>query len=391
MKKKLVGCLLVGCMFFSLMGCEADNIDMDQDSIVQESEAVQQSTTETETKESETNEEQGAAGTDGNVGTVDYELDYSDVSGEAFSSENAWMNVVYEKVLEIRTLNESLEPEDDSFCTGYFLHDMNGDQIPELFFDYHTFEAGAHVTAYEVMGDEMVYLGEFGSVHSVFYAIDGALIQHEGHMGDAAMYEITQDGDGFVMDCVYEENIDELGVERYTPVTSKYPEAKVLNEYRVSLDLGLLLYEDRNLGTKVDLSDAEVQQIFEDTMQNNGQIYGVSGDGYGGDCGVISFDDYLKKGVIYEYMEDDGKVESCAYHDINGDGQSECILFVEDSSYSGNLVILSLQDHKIYAYSIHFVSGYDYAGDGVFTNEAYECPYTIVFYGDECAVNYLED
>ena len=120
-------------------------------------------------------------------------------------------------------------------------------------------------------------------------------------------------------------------------------------------------------------------------IKENGNVYGVSGDGYGGDTGMLTFTEYCEPGRINEYMEKPASITDEQWVDLNQDGQVECVLKmqeegVEDVSY----VMLSLQNDTVYAYSFHYWSNNaTFHEDGTFEYE-YSYYNRIIFDKNQC-------
>jgi hypothetical protein len=101
--------------------------------------------------------------------------------------------------------------------------------------------------------------------------------------------------------------------------------------------------------------------MFLDTIQSNGMVYGVGVDFFE-KIGYMEFDTFRQKGNIYEYMEGDSmEVADYTFVDVNGDGQEECWLHLVDGEQSESYVLLSIQNDRVYAYVMNYIS-YAYMG-----------------------------
>ena len=122
-------------------------------------------------------------------------------------------------------------------------------------------------------------------------------------------------------------------------------------------------------------------------IKENGNVYGVSGDGYGGDTGMLTFTEYCEPGRINEYMEKPASITDEQWVDLNQDGQVEGVLKMQEEGVDDvNCVMLSLQNDTVYAYSFHY-----WPDDAVFHEDGtfdYEYSYynRIIFDKDQCYV-----
>lgn len=386
MKKKWIAGILAGCMALSFAACAGK--EEDSFSNVRETNSETDAVAETEKESQETKETESETEIVETAETKDgYVLDFTE-SEKTIVFEHTWMDCIYQMLTEVRKNNEVIDDANPEYANSYFLYDMNQDEVPELFIAYGSCEADAHMIVYEVFQDEMVHVGEIASGHSSFYAVEGGLLQNLGHMGYQEMNFIYQDGDGFVYEQAFSGDFNDKPEEDYKEPTEFYKEAVKIPQYRLELDFPLLQYDGQKLSTKVEIPDEQVIEILENTKDENGQVIGVTGDGYGGACGLTSFDEYIKAGVVGDYMSQDGEVKECTFVDLNGDGQSEALLKVYDSDSSFIYVVLSVQDHKVYAYSIHYLYNYECTPEGVLINTEYQDQIRVQFYADECYLSF---
>ena len=69
---------------------------------------------------------------------------------------------------------------------------------------------------------------------------------------------------------------------------------------------------------------------------------GVSSDGFGGDTGAMTLERYLAPGGVDCYAETAQRIGKLTWLDVNGDGQTECVLSLLDGeSLLDQMVILS--------------------------------------------------
>ena len=116
------------------------------------------------------------------------------------------------------------------FLCSYFLFDITGDGIPEVWIKSGSCEADYKLSVYTY--DKAVSLiqeGEEGDAgHSAFYEGDNYILQVSGHMGYASWVKLTYNNGEIKYDVVFEEDLNESGKDDYTE-----PSEKPIEEYPV--------------------------------------------------------------------------------------------------------------------------------------------------------------
>ena len=93
----------------------------------------------------------------------------------------------------------------------YFLYDITGDGVPELWVKCGTCEADYMLYVYRYDVNELSLMHSTGAGHSSFYCGDSYVIQMMAHMGEAIWFRLTLDGSGIDEEKVYEETDEEGG------------------------------------------------------------------------------------------------------------------------------------------------------------------------------------
>ena len=299
-----------------------------------------------------------------------------------------WQNAYQRKLCEIRNDNEKLNMPDAGadYAESYFLYDIDYSGIPELYVKYGDCEAAYHVIVYHFDQGQVTQLGELNAGHTSFYSTpQEGLMSYWGHMGYAGVTLLTLQDGVFHDESISEQDITQDENLEYEDADTLVPGAKYLVTQNISLDLPIELYGKTLSHTAGTLSKEEVRETLQNAYMNNGEICGVSGDGYGGDTGVINFEDYCKPGAIDEFIESDATVDDQQWVDLNQDGQDECVLKMRSpDGYMPFYVMLSLQNHTIYAYAFHYWDeNVTFHENGTFS---YETSYynRIVFDKDQC-------
>ncbi len=259
---------------------------------------------------------------------------------------------------------------------SYSLYDVDKDGVPELFIRHGLGEAGYHTVCYTIQEGAVVELGDFGSGHSSLYSWPGenALIQQQGHMGQAAMGKYTIENNELVfVEWFQEENINETGQEWYTDPAQLVEGAEYLPEYSIRREreesgspaLTLPIYDYGALPRLAPspLEEAEVRQVMERVLRENGEVNGCSGDSFYGGVGRVDLEEYLERAYPYSPLT----IISTAWADANGDGQTDCVLRLkgrEGENTPSFYAVLQVQDGTVYAYFFGFLEGVGVDPDG---------------------------
>ena len=110
---------------------------------------------------------------------------------------------------------------------GYFLFDITGDEIPELWIKAGEYEAEYQLLVYTYdTGIKLLY--SEGAGHTDYYQGDGYVIKLYGHMGYATWEKLTYNGFSIMSTIIYEEDIN--GTDR----DYREPEEKHINLYSLN-------------------------------------------------------------------------------------------------------------------------------------------------------------
>lgn len=120
-------------------------------------------------------------------------------------------------------LLEAHKPDDPDYGydDGYFLYDINNDNIPEIWIKSGGYSTGSiYVYTYYNNGISLIY--DDGAGHSSFHKGDGYVLVAFGHMGHAMWHKLTYNGTSITSTKIFEE---------YTDGDYKDPEEKYINLY----------------------------------------------------------------------------------------------------------------------------------------------------------------
>lgn len=126
--------------------------------------------------------------------------------------ENIWLAFMnaYDDIIDCIDLDDYFDPD----YLGYFVYDITGDGIPELWIKYGTCEADYEikVCVYD-NGCNYKTIWESNAGHCCFYEGNGYILQIYAHMGEAFWTKLTYNGEKIVETNIYEENVSEVDDE----------------------------------------------------------------------------------------------------------------------------------------------------------------------------------
>lgn len=411
--KKLVYLLCTGALAFSLMGCS---------SVIKMSEMAMETMDEDkETADTEAEEEPDAAeDMEEPAEQEEPTEEAAPAEEEAPLVEETWQ-VLYKELLEELRQGEFGDdipffgsmPGEEEYQSlmeygytmdGYTLYDVDKNGVPELIVKFGTCEADYDGRLYTFDGTKVVYVDEFAMGHTSIYTYpDGnGMILDWGHMGSQYMTKLTMVDGAVEYEYLFDETLDELGEDDYTSVEEVVPGAQYLSMMKAVDTLPVDTYKiwSANLNRDIDYTtkeDPKTEQIYLDTIYQNGTVFGVSADGYGGDVGSRTFEEYLEPYMVQPYSASGMMVSKYTFLDLNEDGKEECVLKLvdkeQDADYAGTdlYVVLSEQDGVVYAYSIHYYNEYVLLENGAFrpNSEYFSSCFRIMFDKDQCFMYYV--
>ena len=266
---------------------------------------------------------------------------------------------------------------------GYFLYDMNSDGVPELFLEMNM----GLTEVYTFRDGETVQWGEIDTWHSSLYSDpeEKGVICMWGHSGGQSIQRITFDEDGTMQEeSLYEK--EDLNAD-YVDISAVVPGSMYLRTVRTTLgrtfasnanaeaDQPLTLpVDDYGKGRVRQVEDAErsakARVAIEAVLEEGAVFFGVSADGFGGDTGETTWEDYLATGGVDLYATAPQKLKKLAWMDVDGDGQVECVaVLLHEEQLLDQMVVLSEQDGAVYGYCVNYMGDGALDVDGVFRSE----------------------
>ena len=261
---------------------------------------------------------------------------------------------------------------------GYYLYDVDKDGIPEITVEFGDCEANYGGWLYTFDGEKAVYAGEFHLGHSGLATCpsQNGMILSFGQMGVAYMKKITLENGQLGFEDLLEETFEDWD-DTYTDPGEIIPGADYLSEMKPGDTLPMDTYEIwlGNMRAEIDATttaDEALEQRYLDIILQNGTIVGITADGFGGDLGTCTMEEYLGPKMVEKYAHAGMKIAAYTYIDMNGDGTEECVLKLcaadpeEAYRVSDLWVVLSEQDGTMYAYCINYSASFTLLENGTF-------------------------
>jgi hypothetical protein len=286
---------------------------------------------------------------------------------------------------------------------GYYLYDVDKDGVPELVVKFGTGEADFDGRLYLFDGEHAVYAGELPLGHSAMATCpaQNGIILNYGHMGVAYMQKISLVDGELTFEDLLEESLSDDPDDSYTLPGEVIPGADFLSLMKPGDTLPIDTYEiwSANMNADIDATataDEMLEQRYLDTILHNGTVVGITADGYGGDTGTCTMEEYLGPNMVNPYSDSGMVVEAYTCIDMNEDGTEECVLRLreadqeETDDISGKWVVLSEQDSTVYAYCINYQMTYTLLENGAFrpNNEFDTNNFRMLFDKDQCFLYY---
>lgn len=219
-----------------------------------------------------------------------------------------------------------------------------------------------------------------------------------GHMGGHYVEKISLVDGTLTFEEVFSENISPENP--YTEIEDIVPGSTYLRAVRTTLgltfleeagsdaDQPLLLpiydYGREQVRQETDMDrDAAARAAITAVLEDGATFYGVSADGFGGDTGWTALEQYLAPSGVDRYADTPQTLDKLAWMDVDGDGQTECLLSLRDAEgWPDQYVILSEQDGTVYGYCVNYCGDDSVNADGVFYQ--YGEPFAVSFWKDQC-------
>lgn len=164
------------------------------------------------------------------VSVLSSESEYSLASVEEVKSEDELKREIYEAYHAVLESKAAVVNADAGGLCEYFLFDITGDGIPELWVISGTCEADYMLYVYRYGIGQLELMHSTGAGHSSFYCGDNYVLQVMAHMCEAGWYKIELSGSGLSEELVYEESDVESSDEYAQPVE---PDAQ-MHDYDVT-------------------------------------------------------------------------------------------------------------------------------------------------------------
>lgn len=296
-------------------------------------------------------------------------------------------------------LGELTSPGDDIPSDSYSLYDVDKDGVPELFLKCGTCEADYYTLVYTFRGGQLSALGSFPSGHSSLYTVpgeDGIIIRY-GQMGSGSIEKFSLAGGGITgpWETLLTETEEDTRYDGYTDPAELVPGSGpipyyICTQFRPADSPALVLpiydYQGREFSTPRE--ETGVRAAIEKVLYENAPLFGVSGDGFYGDAGLTTLEEYLRPGTAYPYGSAPLEIKQIAWADVNGDGQTDCLLRMEQKRETWTdtfCTVLSVEGNKVYAYFFDNVRDAAVEPNGTVTLRFYESSWERAsFFKNQC-------
>lgn len=331
---------------------------------------------------------------------IDEATDEEDDFLEQNPYEVEWKAAYIDKLVELRPLL----PEDPTMMGAfdtpylYFIYDVDNDKVPEMIVEYGTCEADYNGKLFAFEDGKVVEKDEFSMGHTSLYTDpnENGIVFFWGHMGYASISRASLINGKLEFEELLSEELDPDSDDYYTNPSKVVSGSSYLPSSRITQNILVTDYETimRNMVNVVktteedDLIPNNIEEIVPDIIENNGKVFAVSADGFGGDLGPNTEFTYFCM-HLDDWTDSTYQVEDSAYLDVNGDKQLECVLKLMDKSTDypqTKWVVVSSQDGMTYAYVINYSNDYQLLENGTFTspNDEYYFSFRIAFDHDMC-------
>ncbi len=273
----------------------------------------------------------------------------------------------------------------ENLSKEYFLYDLDRDGVPELVLRSDFYRSDIRVLT--VRDGAAVEAGRLDGRYMAFFTSpdEPGLIVRETPKGPVFVYRVTLEngelrrGEDLYATDMSVRCVDEtFRMEDVVPGAEYIRGCRTMAEWPEHTALTLPIYDYGVETDPVELDperDETARSLILAALENGAPFCAVSGDGYGGDAGWTAMEEYLRPGGIVDYAEKPLVLRRRAWVDLDGDGQRECVLYVEhgagDYIQSGYFAVFSEQDKAVYAYCLNYIDRMDVTPDGVFFDPWY--------------------
>lgn len=314
---------------------------------------------------------------------------------------------VYTRYKETEAAGHSPEPElwntVNTSSDHYLLYDVDKDDTPELFIAFGHLASPIY-RCYTYRAGQVLEIGtvEEGSASFHTWPDENGVLVTWGRMSHwgGTRYRIV-DGKLEAGELVYDQDlawVREHGCKapsQYVPGTAPIPPYYTHTRHEVDDTPALLLpicdWDPTRRAESRPQSEHLVRRIIGTVLRGQRSFLGVPGDNFDGGTGRITLPEYLTPQGAYPYTDKPLTPTALAWADVNGDGQTDCILRLEKGpDENGNTnsfyTVFHFQDERVYAYFFNFVYGFGVDPDGTVYFKTYNGTWggKISFYQDQC-------
>lgn len=274
--------------------------------------------------------------------------------------------------------------EVESLSKEYFLYDLDWDGVPEL-----VLRSGWDcwdTCVYTLREGEVTEAGRLESRYIAFFTSpdEPGLLVRETPKGPVYVYRLTlEDGALRQGENLYETDLSVQCVDETFRMEDVAPGAAYIRGCRTMLEwpertpltLPVEDYGREKTAEPDPARDEMARSGILPALEDRTPFCAVSGDGYGGDAGWTTLAEYLQPGAMEAYAERPLVPRRRCWVDLDGDGQRECVLYVErdaeDVLRGSYFLIFAERQKGVYAYCLHCTGRTELTADGVFFDPWY--------------------
>ncbi len=289
----------------------------------------------------------------------------------------------------------------DQISTTYSLHDMDEDGVPELFVEFGV-NSTTQIDCYTFQDNGLSFLGAFGPFHHVsayLYSCPGEnAVLLDTHAWDTRYSSIekyvAESGQLVSQGEIFGEYIGvdpETQYSIYTPIEEVVPGTFILSQHAIRLgwldSTPLLLpicdYGASTRQNPAPLPEEAVRSMIGNVLWAETPFLAVDG-GFSNGTAEITLEEYLSLKTAYPAIPLTAK--EYAWVDVNKDGQTDCILWIETPpDIHGHRfqyhMVFSVEDSSVYAYFLSNTE-WDVTETGVFRRV--NDPHRLSFWKGQC-------
>ena len=261
--------------------------------------------------------------------------------------------------------NPELSYASGSVSDSYFLYDIDKDGIPELLIQYGISTVSYYTFCYTYQDEKVIELGGYPSGRCSLYSLpqENGVLSVWTHMTHIYISKYSIENEKFVFQkTLYEDNIAGPEQKEFPPPREIISGAEEIPGFDCSnwanspdkqaLLLPIFDFNSPPRQNQNPLEESQVRLFINDALLHGKEFYPVSDDQVNSSA-PTTLEKYLSSDGIY--LGQPSEPLEYAWADINGDGQTDCILRMVNHLEGYNrihYVIFNMEEEALYAYFV---------------------------------------